>query len=124
MTPHHHRWVKGKWYCGACESTLGPGLHCWKRGVCCVSRSKHKGCYMARCAYHDPRRPPTPAEREERRVLLNLIGWHNPGLRCPCDEQRSVSCPRRTWAKTADEIGSGLSRILESAAYSWTWGPR
>jgi hypothetical protein len=115
-TPHHHRWVKG--LAVQCTALV-------KGGRC--SRKAVVGCWDAgappcgpdqwisgRCLAHDPRRPPTPAEREERRVLLRFAGGHD----------GNWGCPRCQWNDTAGIKGKDeLNQVLESAAYSWTFGP-
>ncbi len=116
-TPHHHRWVDGftplgeYWWCHACN---------YRRGVT-VCRGKG-GCWEGRCVYHDPRRPPTPAEREERRVLLRAACMN--GRLCPCMYRKRLACPREPWTNLGFGLGENLGRILESAAYSWTGGPQ
>jgi hypothetical protein len=103
MTPHHHRWVKRKgWGC-----TVGPA----HRGLLTPATVGCE-CGQGRCSDHDPRRPPTPAEREERRVLLRHVGerWGR-GIRTPWVHLDISHC------------AEDLDAILESAAYSWTRGP-
>ncbi len=108
MTPHHHRWVKAGPHT-ACSVMSGPGAQ-WC-GDNAVTLNTTTGKWH--CRFHDPRRPPTPAEREERRVLLR-------------EAKKWGTNIRLQWVLVADmphePTGKPLSRILESAAYSWTSG--
>ncbi len=116
MTPHHHRWVKRRhWACTAMVNDYW----CKRESVVgCWSGCDPTGAHSARCRFHDPRRPPTPAEREERRVLLRAARWFA--------SDKPFPAPRAAdeWIVSYDgmQFFSDLARILESAAYSWTNG--
>jgi hypothetical protein len=118
MTPHRHRWVKG--LAVQCTALVNGGpcsrkavVGCWDAGAPPCGPDQW---ISGRCLAHDPRRPPTPAEREERRVLLRAM--------TEFFDCHIGGCPRCEFNKSVGAGLDALDAILESAAYSWTGGPR
>lgn len=113
---HRHRYVKAPvwWLCGVslpgdrtCPATAT--VMCWDR---CGGW----------CAFHDPRRKPTPAEREERRELLRAANGRHDG--CRPDYSADSDCTRCESMDAVLACYEQLDHILESAAWAWSDGPR